>query len=130
MAAPEDTRRYQVEAYANAHPDALWIVHPSGENEPEWRIEASTAELLHALPRSEPCPQVPPPTIGALYEITAAAGLKVRTTPDSANGDANRVGLLPLGTQVRATPHDATWLRIVEGEHAGRYIASAYARPT
>lgn len=126
MAAPEDTRRYQVEAYANAHPDALWIVHPSGENEPEWRIEASTAELLHALPRSEPCPQVPPPTTGALYETTATAGLNVRVAP---NAGAQRVTSLPNGSQVRCIVYDESWLQIVEGEHAGRYIASAYARP-
>jgi hypothetical protein len=126
--AVDETRRAEAETYIAAQPTREWVTHPMGENEPELRM--APAEVLHALPRADPCGNAPepppPPSSGALYETTAAAGLNVRVAP---NTSAERVGSLPLGTQVRAVVHDVSWLRIVEGEHAGRYVASAYARP-
>jgi hypothetical protein len=120
MVATERTRREIVEA----SPHEKWLARPFDDPNGQEIITLSKVELYRGLD----CDGVltPPPATGALYETTATAGLNVRVAP---NTSAERVGSLPLGTQVRAVVHDASWLRIVEGEHAGRYVASAYARP-
>lgn len=120
MAATERTRREIVEA----SPHEKWLARPFDDPNGQEIITLSKVELYRGLD----CDGIltPPPATGALYETTATAGLNVRVAP---NAGAQRVTSLPNGSQVRCIVYDESWLQIVEGEHAGRYIASAYARP-
>ena len=103
-----------------------WLARPFDDPNGVEMIVLSKDELLHALPRSNPCTPVPPAPDARLYETTAANGLNVRAEPSTT---AQKVASLPLGTEVRAVVHNESWLRIVEGAYADRFIASAWAVP-
>jgi len=118
MVAIEQTRRQKV--LASAYDE--WVARPfASPNGPDI-IVLSKDELAHGL---FDCDEVLKKPEGEVYEITAAT-LNVRAAPGTAS---SIVGTLTTGAQVRAVVHNESWLRIVEGAYADRFIASAWAVP-
>lgn len=78
MAAPDETRRCEAQAYIDEHPDNWWVLRPNGVNEPELRVLPH--EVLHMLPccdgapTPEPPPSKPPVSLRLVYEMSVRGG--------------------------------------------------------
>ena len=118
MAAQERTRREIVAESVFEE----WVAKPLQEPNGQEIITLSKDELYRGLD----CDGIlAKPADGKVYEVTAGT-LNVRAAPGTSSAI---VGSLVTGERVRAVVHNESWLMIVEGAYADRFIAAAWAIP-
>jgi hypothetical protein len=91
-----------------------WLARPFDDPNGVELIVLSKDELLHALPRTNPCVQEPPPVPSEKRRATVT--LNIRTTPSTA---ALKAGSVAAGTVVdvteKASADGYDWRRLADG---------------